>query len=62
MAARAEQIAEQRKAGLDELYQRAVELQMRDVAGADFRDRTGLLKIVGEQRALANGDQLVATG
>lgn len=55
MAERAEQIAAQKRVGLDDLYQRTVELQMRDVAEADFRDRTGLIKIVGEQRALAKG-------
>lgn len=55
MRARAEEIHEQRQTSLDVLYQRALDLQLRDLAGADFRDRTGLIKIVGEQMLLQKG-------
>jgi hypothetical protein len=55
LAERAQQIRQQRQASLDELYQRALDLQLRDLEQADFRDRTGLIKIVGEQILLQKG-------
>jgi hypothetical protein len=53
---RREELRELRRIGLDQLYNRVLELQARDLEEADFRDRTGLLKIVGEQRQLATGE------
>lgn len=52
---RARQIAALKRASLDLLIERTIELQMRDLPDADFRDRTGLLKIASEQRQLAKG-------
>ena len=54
-AERAQQIRQQRQASLDELYRRARDLQLRDLEQADFRDRAGLIKIVGEQMLLQKG-------
>jgi hypothetical protein len=47
---RALKLFELRQATLEAAFNRALELQMRDLAGADFRDRTGFLKIIGELR------------
>ena len=55
LAERAQQIRQQRQASLDELYQRALDLQLRDLEQAHFRDRTGLINIVGEQMLLQKG-------
>jgi hypothetical protein len=50
IAERAQAIADAKRAELDAAYQRALELQYRDLPEAGFRDRTGFLKILGEQR------------
>jgi hypothetical protein len=55
LADRAQQIRKQRQTSLEALYQLALDLQLRDLAEADFRDRTGLIKIVGEQMLLQKG-------
>jgi hypothetical protein len=55
LAKRVEQIVEKRRAGYDQLIERAVELQLRDLPKANFRDRTGLIKIIGELRQLEQG-------
>lgn len=55
MAGRAEEIVAIRRASLNDLIERTIELQLRDLPGADFRDRTGLLKIASEQALLAKG-------
>jgi hypothetical protein len=59
LAQRAQQIHQQRQTSLDELYQRALDLQLRDLEQADFRDRTGLIKIVGEQMLLQKRTGLI---
>jgi hypothetical protein len=55
IAERALVIVKAKRASLDDIYGRAVELQLRDLPEADFRDRTGLLKIVHEMRLLRDG-------
>lgn len=55
MAARAIVIAEAKRVGLDDAYRRAVELQHRDLPLASFYERTGFVKVIGEQRQLAAG-------
>lgn len=52
---RVEEIVKQRRAGYDQLMERAIELQLRDLPNAGFRDRTGLIKIVGELQLLDRG-------
>ncbi len=51
-----------KRAGLERAYQRAVELQHRDLPDAGFRDRTGFIKIAGEQMALAKGQPTSIVG
>lgn len=53
--ARAVEIHERRKTGLDEAYQRALDLQMRDLPGAEFQERTLFIKVIGQQRMLERG-------
>lgn len=53
--ARAQSIHEQRKVGLDEAYQRALDLQMRDLPEAAFSDRTLFLKVIGQHTRLRDG-------
>jgi hypothetical protein len=52
---RAEELVESRRVALDEAFNVALELQVRDLDGAEFRDRTGFLKISGEEKRLAQG-------
>ncbi len=60
--ARAREIVEAKRVGLERAYQRAVELQHRDLPDAGFRDRTGFIKIAGEQMALAKGQPTSIVG
>lgn len=61
MHERAEELVMVRKATLDKLFDRTMELQLRDVPTADFRDRTGLLKIVNDARLLQAGKPTAIT-
>ena len=58
---RADEIVALRRATLDDLIERTIELQLRDLPTADFRDRTGLLKIANEIRLLAAGKPTAIT-
>jgi len=62
MVDRAREIVVAKRAGLEAAYQRAVELQHRDLPNAGFRDRSGFLKIAGEQMALAKGQPTSIVG
>lgn len=53
--ARAETIHELRQTTAEQLYQRALDLQLRDLAAAEFGDRTRLLKVLGQQVRLSQG-------
>jgi hypothetical protein len=55
MRARAEELYERRKGALDRAIQLTLDLQIRDLPEADFRDRTGFLKIAAELRLRERG-------
>jgi len=55
LRARAQALFESRATTLEQAFNRALELQMRDLPEAGFRDRTGFLKIAGEMMLLQKG-------
>jgi hypothetical protein len=55
MHERADELAAVKRASLETLIERTIELQLRDLPTADFRDRTGLLKIASELNLLGKG-------
>src|SRR3954453_18842334 len=52
---RAEELFEDRKTSLEAAAQRALDLQMRDLPCAAFRDRTHFLEVASELMLLGNG-------